>query len=160
MSKGNQVVFIEGRTRVLNEMAENIITILLPFKSTDNTRYSEIANYEWELESILKDVLQKHTKCKGIFSFKDDCTRGFCYITDRDAKVQDLYRLASVGIKVKNKRALSLIEELRGKRFQNKFKRALYARHIKPREWNNHIISDFRDMDLPEDKIPHILKIF
>lgn len=160
MSKKNQVVFIEGRTVEKDNKVNNFITILLPFQSTDNTKFYDTIYYKWELENILVDVLKKHTRCKGNFEFKDDYTRSFCYITDKDAKTQELYHLASIGIKVGNKRTISLIEELRGKRFQNKFKRALYARHIKPREWNNHIISDFRDMDLPEDKIPHVLNIF
>lgn len=55
------------------------------------------------------------------------------------------YNLETVAIKVGNKRKFSLIQELRGKRFQNKLKRAFYVRHLKPIEWNeNDTIFDHR----------------
>lgn len=100
---------------------KSYICIRVPFDK-------KLCNPEFIHEMIFT-VLKKHIKTKGNFDISKTPVVSVGYVYNYDTYVD----LLKVYINVNKKRRYKLIEELRGKRFRNKFKRNLFARCIQDR---------------------------
>lgn len=122
--------------QITGEKQKSNIVIIIPFNGNK-------CNPDVIKEMVLA-TLFKHTKTNGKFGITYSVPVAYMGILDGEP-----IHLAKIGIEVNKKRRYKLIEEIKGKRFQNKFKRNLYARHIQDcvYDLDKYKLTDFIDTD-------------